>query len=88
MVRARLSSKGQLTIPAEIRRRYDLKTGDEVQFVAEERGAYLVPLKRKSLMDLYGAIKVDRPWPGKERAREMVGRMLADELRRKTRRER
>lgn len=88
MVKARLSSKGQLTIPVEIRRRYDLKTGDEVQFVAEERGAYLIPLKRKSLMALYGALRVDKPWPGKERAREMVGRMLAEELRRKSRRER
>lgn len=88
MVKARLSSKGQLTIPVEIRRRYDLKTGDEVQFVAEEKGAYLVPLKRRSLMDLYGVMKAPGPWPGKGRAREMAGRMLADELRRKSRRER
>lgn len=39
-------------------------------------------------MDLYGAMKASKPWPGKERAREMVGRMLADELRRKSQRER
>lgn len=83
MVRARLSSKGQLTIPVAIRRRYDLRTGDEVQFIAEEKGAYFVPLKRKSLMDLYGAVKADKPWPGIARARQIAGKKRGEELRRK-----
>ena len=80
MVRARLSSKGQLTIPIGIRRRYDLKTGDEVQFIAEEKGTYLVPLKRKRLMDLYGVIKADKPWPGIEKARQIAGKKRGEEL--------
>lgn len=87
MVRARLSSKGQLTIPIEIRKRYGLDTGDEVEFIAEEKGTYLVPIKRKNLMDLYGVLPVIRPWPGKERARQIVGRALGEELRRKSLRE-
>ena len=81
MVRARLSSKGQVTIPVGIRRRYDLQTGDEVQFIAEERGTYLVPLKRKSLMDLYGVVKTDRPWPGIGKARQIAGKKRGEELR-------
>ncbi len=81
MVRARLSSKGQLTIPVAIRRRYGLDSGDEVEFIAEEKGTYLVPIKRKSLMDLYGAIKVDKPWLGMAKAREIAGKRRGEELR-------
>lgn len=85
MVRARLSSKGQLTIPVEIRRRYGLDTGDEVEFVAEDKGAYLVPLRRRSLLDLAGALPVTRPWPGMARAREIAGRKRGAELEKKVR---
>ena len=83
MVRARLTSKGQVTIPVGIRRRYDLQAGDEIQFIAEERGTYLVPLKRKNLMDLYGVVKTDRPWPGIGKARQIAGTKRGEELRRK-----
>ena len=88
MVRARLSSKGQLTIPLEIRTRYGLDTGDEVEFIAEERGSYMVPLKRKNLMDLYGSIKVDRPSLGIKKEREIAGKALAARFDRKARRAR
>lgn len=88
MVRARLSSKGQLTIPLEIRKRYGLNTGDEVEFVAEERGPYMVPLKRKNLMDLYGTIKVSGQSLGIKREREIAGKALAARFARKARRAR
>ena len=83
MVRARISSKGQLTIPLEIRKRYGLDTGDEVEFISEERGPYMVPLKRRNLMDLYGVIKVDRASPGIAKEREIARRKRAAELDRK-----
>jgi AbrB family looped-hinge helix DNA binding protein len=37
----RLNSKGQLTIPAELRRKHHLHPGDEVE-VIEENGALLI----------------------------------------------
>ncbi|WP_422739372.1 AbrB/MazE/SpoVT family DNA-binding domain-containing protein [Micromonospora sp. WMMD729] len=37
----RLNSKGQVTIPAALRARYDLRAGDEVD-VVEEGGALLI----------------------------------------------
>lgn len=86
MVRARLTSKGQITIPVEIRRQYQMTEGSEVDFIAEPAGPRLVPLKRRKLADLYGSLPVTKPWPGKERAREIVGRKLGEELRRRTRR--
>jgi AbrB family looped-hinge helix DNA binding protein len=86
LVRARISSKGQLTIPQEIRERYGLDTGDEVEFIAEEKGTYMVPIKRRNLMDLYGVIKVDRPSPGIQKEREIARKKRAAELDRKARR--
>ena len=37
-VTATLTSKGQITIPAEVRRRLDLATGDQIIFVLAEDG--------------------------------------------------
>lgn len=34
MVRARVTSKGQITIPVEIRRQHDIDVGDVVEFVS------------------------------------------------------
>jgi len=86
VVRARITSKGQLTIPIEIRKRYGLDAGDEVDFIAEERGTYMVPLKRRKLVDLYGSIKVDKPWPGMAEARRIAGKRRGEELLQKARR--
>ncbi len=86
MVRARLTSKGQLTIPVEIRRRYGLATGDQVEFVAEERGAYLVPLRRTHLSDLAGALPTTKPWPGMATARRIAGRKRGAELAKRVKR--
>jgi len=83
MVRARITSKGQLTIPVEIRKRYGLDTGDEVEFISEDRGPYMVPIKRRNLMDLYGVIKVSRPSPGIHKEREIAGKKRGEELLRK-----
>jgi len=35
MLRARLTTRGRFTIPIELRRKYDLRPGDEIDFVAE-----------------------------------------------------
>jgi bifunctional DNA-binding transcriptional regulator/antitoxin component of YhaV-PrlF toxin-antitoxin module len=66
-------------VPVEIRRRYGLDAGDEVEFIAEDGRAYLVPLKRRKLSELYGALPVKRRWPGTARARAIVGRKLGEQ---------
>lgn len=40
-----LSSKGQLTLPLEIRTHLGLKTGDRVEFVAEDGRIIIRPLR-------------------------------------------
>lgn len=41
MVRAKLTTKGQLTVPKVVRQRLGLRPGDELEF-REEGGAYVV----------------------------------------------
>jgi len=61
MASAALTSKGQVTIPIEIRRKLGLKTGDRVQFVERENGEIVLKPKNRSIMDLYGVGKWDGP---------------------------
>jgi AbrB family looped-hinge helix DNA binding protein len=41
------SSKGQIVLPAEIRRRDDIRAGDEFEVERIERGEYLLRLKSR-----------------------------------------
>jgi AbrB family looped-hinge helix DNA binding protein len=82
MSTARVTSKGQVTIPAEVRRALKIDQGDDVVFeVTSERSAELRVQKRKRLSDLYGALPATRPFPGREEIREEVGRELGKALR-------
>jgi antitoxin PrlF len=36
--RSTLTSKGQITLPVEVRRRLGLKTGDRIEFVEDDAG--------------------------------------------------
>ena len=78
---ATVTSKGQVTIPAEIRRALDIEAGDSLLFAAPEKNAVRFRVLRRSrLTELAGALSVDRPWPGKTAAREQVGRSRGREL--------
>ncbi|WP_298269102.1 AbrB/MazE/SpoVT family DNA-binding domain-containing protein [Geobacter sp.] len=50
-----VTSKGQITIPKEIRRLLNINPNDKVDFVVVEGRAVLVPVK--SLKNLRGAVK-------------------------------
>ncbi|GAA3438740.1 AbrB/MazE/SpoVT family DNA-binding domain-containing protein [Kutzneria kofuensis] len=38
----RLTSKGQVTIPIEVREEFGLRPGDEIEFVLDEHGLHIV----------------------------------------------
>jgi AbrB family looped-hinge helix DNA binding protein len=38
----RLTSKGQVTIPIEVREEFGLRPGDEIEFVLDEHGLHVV----------------------------------------------
>lgn len=52
-----ITQKGQVTIPAPIRRALGLKRGDQVQFTVKKKIAQIKPAKKFSIMSLYGSLK-------------------------------
>jgi AbrB family looped-hinge helix DNA binding protein len=59
MTAATISSKGQITIPAEVRKMLSLGSGDRVEFVAIEPGKFLFLAAKRPVTDLKGLF--DKP---------------------------
>jgi antitoxin PrlF len=52
-----LTSKGQTTIPQEIRERLSIKPGDRMTFTLMPDGTVLLRVKNKSVMGLAGSLR-------------------------------
>jgi AbrB family looped-hinge helix DNA binding protein len=57
MAEATVTSKGQITIPADIRRAMGLTTKDRVVFTVMPDGTTVMRAKTKSIADLKGMLK-------------------------------
>ena len=77
MQKAKITVKGQVTIPKVIRDALTLKEGDSVIFMAEGDHAVLKPLKKKSLLDFYGTVPATRPYKNFETVRKEVHNKIA-----------
>jgi len=73
---ATLTSKKQITVPSELVRLWHLDKGDGLLFVMQDNTVKVLPIKRKSLLEMRGSVKAKRPFQSME------------ELRRTTREER
>ena len=56
---ATLTSKGQITIPANIRKALRLSTGDRVVFTQLDDGTVIMRAKTRSLLDLKGLLQAE-----------------------------
>jgi AbrB family looped-hinge helix DNA binding protein len=75
MPTATLSSKGQITIPSEIRTELGLEVGDQLEFMLERDGSVRMRLVTASAKELYGLLKR----PGRRRVSvEEMNRGIAD----------
>jgi AbrB family looped-hinge helix DNA binding protein len=84
MSTSRVTSKGQVTLPVDIRRALSIEQGDYLVFeIAADRSVNARVVKRKRLSELYGALPATRPFPGTEAVRYEVGLILGEETRRK-----
>lgn len=72
MTTATITSKGQVTIPKDVRRALNLKTHDRVIFVIEGERAILIPARRRSIMQLRGILPATVPFPGQQQIRQVV----------------
>ena len=83
MPSSRVTSKGQVTIPFEVRKALGIEQGDDLVFeVSADQTARLRVVKRRKLSDFYGSFRAQRPFPGKEAIREEVGRELGSRAKR------
>jgi antitoxin PrlF len=60
-----ISSKGQITVPQEIRKRLGLEAGDRVEFVVEEGRTVFRPV-RSEVNPFEKFIGIAEPFPGGE----------------------
>jgi len=57
MATATITSKGQITLPKEVREALGVGTGDRVEFVAEPDGVYKVVAATRDIKHLKGLIQ-------------------------------
>ena len=60
MASSTITSKGQVTIPIEIRRRLGLRSGDRLEFLFGSDGEVIVRPKRVRLESLFGILRKPR----------------------------
>ena len=60
MISSKITSKGRITIPVEVRKKLGLKPGTRVWFIENENGEYTLKVKTGSIMNLRGYLQVDR----------------------------
>ena len=86
MSTATLTSKGQITIPADVRRSLNVRTGDRVEFVQIEPGRFEILAATRSVRELKGMFgKAARSVSIDEMNRTIAERGAAAGLRSKSR---
>lgn len=73
MTTATITSKGQITIPAEVRHALAVDAGDRVEFVQIEPGQFLFMAANRSVKELKGMLGK----PGKAVSVEEMNRAIA-----------
>lgn len=58
---AYVTSKGQLVIPAKLRRKYGIKPGTKVCFIEGEREIIFQPVTKEYIRSVAGMLKSDTP---------------------------
>ncbi len=77
-IESKLTSKGQVTIPVEVRRRLGAETGDRLVFEVEGSIAQIRVVKRERRFARYRGIGVPGLGKGKKAAADLI-RSLRDE---------
>ena len=70
---ATMTSKGQLTVPAEVRERLGLRAGSRVTFAETGPGTYELRVERGSVAELAGLF----PWTGPPKSLEEMDDAIA-----------
>ena len=79
-----LLSKRQITLPARLVRRWDLKQGDGLMFFEDGDSVRVLPIKRQSLLEMRGSVKAKRPIASMDELRQIAREEHASHNERKT----
>jgi antitoxin PrlF len=63
MATATVTSKGQITIPAQVRNALGLEAGDRVEFVEQGKGQFAIVAATRSVQELKGRFQGKRGKP-------------------------
>jgi AbrB family looped-hinge helix DNA binding protein len=81
MSEARMTSKGQITVPKAVRVRLNLKAGDRVLFIVEDDGTARLRAINKSISSLKGVLPPPKRRATLEEIEESIARgAVADAL--------
>jgi AbrB family looped-hinge helix DNA binding protein len=61
---AKITSKNQITLPANVRKSLGVRTGDKVDFVRNAAGNFELRARRGTFADLRGIVKLSEPVTG------------------------
>ncbi|MDP2754134.1 MAG: AbrB/MazE/SpoVT family DNA-binding domain-containing protein [Nitrospirota bacterium] len=61
MEEATITSKGQIVIPARLRRRYGLRPGTKVRFIEHDNEIMFQPVTKEYIRSLCGMLSSDTP---------------------------
>ena len=80
MAVARVSSKGQVTIPRAVREQFDIEQGDVLLFVEDGGCLQVRVVKKRKLTDFRGIFPATRPYTSMEEIRDIVGYEIGRQL--------
>jgi AbrB family looped-hinge helix DNA binding protein len=72
MQTAKVTYKGQITIPKAVREALDIADGDSVMLTVKGDYAILQPVRKKPLLEFFGVFPATQPYPGSEAVRKNV----------------
>jgi len=69
MARARMTSKGQITVPKEVRERLRVGPGDALEFIYADDRLEVRPIRRRRFEEFRGLFPIARALPFEEERR-------------------
>ena len=80
MFHAKVTSKGQITLPAEMRAKLKLAPGSRVNFEEQPDGSFLIRRKTGDIRALRGILKYDGPPVSIEEMDEAMGKAISEHV--------
>jgi antitoxin PrlF len=82
MYHAKVTSKGQITLPAALRAKLKLVPGSRVDFEERPDGSFVIRRKTRDIGELYGILKYDGPPVSIEDMNDAIAEAAAERFKR------